>query len=109
MEKKVARVGEFSLPSQTNYFFNIELGDWSKNELVTALAPAAHRFDFVCIRSKCSSIIPYNRFNRKNSFWKWDAQVNRKTAPVVAAEEEEEEEEKGEGKAEGIVTAAGGR
>jgi len=28
---------------------------------------------------------------------------------VVAAEEEEEEEEKGEGKAEGIVTAAGGR
>jgi len=27
----------------------------------------------------------------------------------VAAEEEEEEEEKGEGKAEGIVTAAGGR
>ena len=108
MEKKVARVGEFSLPSQTNYFFNIELGDWSKNELVTALAPAAHRFDFVCIRSKCSSIIPYNRFNRKNSFWKWDAQVNRKTAPVVAAEEEEEEE-KGEGKAEGIVTAAGGR
>jgi len=28
---------------------------------------------------------------------------------VVAAEEEEEEEEKGEGKAEGMVTAAGGR
>jgi len=42
------------------HFFNIERGDWSKNELVTALAPAAHRFGFVCILcSNCSSITPY--------------------------------------------------
>jgi hypothetical protein len=105
-KKEGSFVGE--IPSQP--FFNSSAeGDWSKNELVTALAPAARRFGFVCIRSNCSSITPYNHFNRKNSFWRWDAQVNRKIAPVAAEEEEEEEEEKGEGKAEGIVTAAGER
>ena len=84
-------------------FFNIERAT-GKNALVTAIAPA-HRFGFVCIHSNCSTITPHHHFNQKNSFWRWDAQVNLETAPVAAEEEEEEDEEE---KGEGIVTAPGG-
>jgi hypothetical protein len=57
--KSRGKEGKSRFP-HVKHFFNIERGDWSKNELVTALAPAAHRFGFVCILcSNCSSITPY--------------------------------------------------